>query len=57
VVVLASRPGRVKKEILIDLARPRSFEIVTDTKFTAYKREILADIREETLKVMAMEPS
>jgi NitT/TauT family transport system ATP-binding protein len=57
VVVLASRPGRVKKEILIDLARPRSFEIVTDIKFTAYKREILADIREETLKVMAMEHS
>jgi nitrate ABC transporter ATP-binding subunit len=53
VVVLASRPGRVKKEIQIDLPRPRSFEIVTDPEFAAYKREILADIREETLKVMA----
>src|SRR5690606_28026846 len=53
VVVLASRPGRVKKEIQIDLPRPRSFEIVTDPEFAAYKREILADIREETLKLMA----
>jgi nitrate ABC transporter ATP-binding subunit len=54
VVVLASRPGRVKKEIQIDLPRPRSFEIVTDPEFAAYKREILADIREETLKLMAL---
>jgi nitrate ABC transporter ATP-binding subunit len=54
VVVLASRPGRVKKEIRIDLSRPRSFEIVTDPEFAAYKREILADIREETLKLMAL---
>lgn len=55
VVVLASRPGRVKKDIAISLGRPRSFDIVTDTKFTDYKRQILADIREETLKVMAIE--
>jgi len=55
VVVLASRPGLVKKDISIDLPRPRSYEILTDAKFTAYKREILSDIREETLKVMAME--
>ncbi|WP_246727672.1 ABC transporter ATP-binding protein [Chelativorans sp. Marseille-P2723] len=55
VVVLASRPGRVKKDIRITLERPRSFEIITDAKFTDYKREILADIREETLKVMAQQ--
>ncbi|RWM21648.1 ABC transporter ATP-binding protein [Mesorhizobium sp.] len=55
VVVLASRPGRVKNDIAIELERPRSFSIVTDASFTAYKREIFADIREETLKVMAME--
>ncbi|MGH6763753.1 MAG: ABC transporter ATP-binding protein [Phyllobacterium sp.] len=57
VVVLASRPGRVKKDLRIDLERPRSFDIVTDPKFSACKREILTDIREETLKVMAMEQS
>ncbi|WP_292179985.1 ABC transporter ATP-binding protein [Mesorhizobium sp.] len=55
VIVLASRPGRVKKDMAIELGRPRSFDIVTDAAFTAYKREIFADIREETLKVMAME--
>lgn len=54
VVVLASRPGRVKRELAIDLERPRRYDIVTSPQFSEYKREILADIREETLKVMAM---
>jgi len=55
VIVLASRPGKVKQDIPIDLERPRSFDIVTDGRFTDYKRKILADIREETLKIMALE--
>jgi NitT/TauT family transport system ATP-binding protein len=55
VIVLASRPGRVKKDIPIHLDRPRSYEVLTDPQFASYKREILSDIRDETLKVMAME--
>jgi NitT/TauT family transport system ATP-binding protein len=55
VVVLASRPGRLKKDLRIDLERPRHFDIVTSARFSTYKREILADIREETLKVMALD--
>jgi NitT/TauT family transport system ATP-binding protein len=51
VVVLASRPGRLKRELTIDLERPRRFDVVTSPRFSAYKRDILADIREETLKV------
>lgn len=55
VIILASRPGLVKKDINIELDRPRTYEVLTDAKFSALKREILSDIREETLKVMAME--
>lgn len=55
VVVLASRPGRVKKDIAIGLERPRAFEVLTSPAFAEYKREIFADIREETLRVMEME--
>ena len=55
VIVLGSHPGKVKKEITIDLDRPRDFSIVTDEKFAVYKREILTDIREEALKAMATE--
>jgi NitT/TauT family transport system ATP-binding protein len=57
VVVLASRPGRVKKVLPVRLERPRQFDIVTSPEFSALKREILADIREETLKVMALDPA
>lgn len=55
VVVLASRPGRLKRELKIDLERPRRYDIVTSPEFSALKRDILADIREETLRVMSME--
>jgi ABC-type nitrate/sulfonate/bicarbonate transport system ATPase subunit len=57
VIVLASRPGRVKKILPIAIERPRRFDVVTSPQFSAYKREILADIREETLKVMALDPA
>lgn len=52
VIVLASRPGRIKKDMAIEIGRPRTFDIVTDPAFSRYKKEILTDIREETLKVM-----
>lgn len=55
VVVLASRPGRIKKDMEIKLDRPRTYEVLTDPNFSAYKREILSDIREETLKLVALE--
>ena len=55
VIVLCSSPGLVKRTIDIELERPRNFDIVTTAQFGEYKRDIMADIREETLKVMAME--
>ncbi|WP_210529617.1 ABC transporter ATP-binding protein [Rubellimicrobium arenae] len=57
VIILASRPGRVKRDIAVDLPRPRAFDLVTEPRFMALKREILAEIREETLKVMAADLS
>jgi len=55
VIVLASRPGRLKRELDIDLQRPRTYDIVTSPEFSVLKRQVLADIREETLKVMSMD--
>jgi len=57
VVVLASRPGRVKRILPVALERPRRFDIVTSPEFSGLKRQVLADIREETLKVMALDPA
>ncbi|MBN2906044.1 MAG: ABC transporter ATP-binding protein [Rhodobacteraceae bacterium] len=56
VVVLASRPGRIKRDIPVPLSRPRPYDIVAEPDFVAIKRDILADIREETLKTMATPP-
>jgi nitrate ABC transporter ATP-binding subunit len=55
VVVLASRPGKLKRIVPVPLERPRRYDIVTTPEFSELKRGILADIREETLKVMALD--
>ncbi len=57
VVVLASRPGRLKRDLEVPIGRPRRYDVVTSPEFTALKRTVLADIREETLKVMALDPA
>jgi NitT/TauT family transport system ATP-binding protein len=54
VVLFTFRPGRVKREFLIDLPRPRQLEDVTVAK-TA--REILDDLREEINKSLEAEYS
>ena len=53
-VLFTFRPGRVKREFLIDLPRPRQLEDVTVAK-TA--REILDDLREEINKSLEAEYS
>ena len=47
IALLTFRPGRVKREYLIDLPRPRSLEDVTVARSA---REILDDLREEINK-------
>ena len=54
VVLMTFRPGRVKREFLIDLPRPRHLEDVTVAK-TA--REILDNLREEINKSLEVEYS
>ena len=54
VLLFTFRPGRVKREFLIDLPRPRQLEHVTVAK-TA--REILDDLREEINKSLEAEYS
>lgn len=52
IYVLTGRPGKLKKEILIKLPRPRSYEIVTSADYTEIKKEILELIHEEALKLI-----
>jgi ABC-type nitrate/sulfonate/bicarbonate transport system ATPase subunit len=54
VYIMTARPGRIKCRVPIELPRPRTYELMMTAEFTAIKREIVAAIREETLKVMTL---
>ena len=51
VVVMKTMPGGLKREVLIDLPRPRDPALVKADQFNFYRSEIFELIREETLKV------
>ncbi len=50
VLMMSARPGRIKGEIDIDLPRPRDHSIVTTARFTEYKKAILDQIYEESVR-------
>ena len=53
VLVMASRPGRIKADIAISLERPRSYEqLISSEEAARLKRDIFHLVREETLKTM-----
>jgi len=50
VIVFTKRPGRVKCEIQVELARPRDLRVKRDSKFLAYEDQIWDSIQEEIVK-------
>ena len=51
VVILSSRPGRIRQELQVPFERPSSCEdLVADPRFGALKRDILHMLREEAAK-------
>jgi ABC-type nitrate/sulfonate/bicarbonate transport system ATPase subunit len=52
IYVMSARPGRIKAEIAVPLARPRSLQATSDPAFVALKREIFELIREESVKAI-----
>ena len=53
VCVMTARPGRIKKSIEVTLPRPRALEITASPEFNALRLEVLALIREESLRAAA----
>jgi NitT/TauT family transport system ATP-binding protein len=51
VVVMKTLPGGIKRQVLIDLPRPREPSMIKSELFNQYRGEIFELIREETLKV------
>ena len=50
VYVMTARPGRIKEEIKVPIARPRTMDMVTSTQFVTLKRRIIELLQEEVLK-------
>jgi len=49
VLVMTSRPGRIKQEVLVDLPRPRSYDMLASPRFGELYGEVLESIREESV--------
>jgi ABC-type nitrate/sulfonate/bicarbonate transport system ATPase subunit len=56
VYVLSSRPGRVRRRLEIDLPYPRTIDVMGEPAFTAYKRDVLHIIHEESLREAGLTP-
>ena len=52
VLVMTNRPGRIKLDVSIALERPRRFELISSPAFLEYKTQLLASVREESLKAI-----
>ena len=51
VYVMTARPGRVKMVLEVDLPRPRRYQMVTEDRFVALKAEMVASLRDESLRI------
>ena len=54
VAVMSNRPGRIKSIIAIDLPRPRHYDMVSTPSFQKLHRQILDEIRSESLAAAAL---
>jgi NitT/TauT family transport system ATP-binding protein len=49
VLVMTNRPGRIKREVKVDLPRPRSYDMLGSPEFGELYGEVLESIREESI--------
>jgi len=52
VLVMTARPGRIKRELVVDLPRPRAPDIMVTPRFHALRDEIRSLVRDEAIRTM-----
>ncbi len=52
VYVMSRRPGRIRLELPVPLARPRSYALLASPTFGELKRQVLDVIHEESVQAM-----
>lgn len=57
VIVLSARPATVRREVVVDLPRPRELPIVTSPDFAAIERELIEVLHEESRRALAEQES
>ena len=53
VIVLGPRPTRVRREVVVDLPRPRRVELITSVRFAELEEELLAALRGDSGTIAA----
>jgi ABC-type nitrate/sulfonate/bicarbonate transport system ATPase subunit len=48
-IVMTARPGRIKAEVLVDLAHPRHYRMKTSPEFSRLKARLTEEIRVEAV--------
>jgi NitT/TauT family transport system ATP-binding protein len=54
VAVMTNRPGRIKTIVPIDLPRPRSYDMIGTPAFAERQRQVLNEIRSESIAIAAL---
>jgi ABC-type nitrate/sulfonate/bicarbonate transport system ATPase subunit len=54
VMIMSARPGHIKTELRVPLARPRSPDVITSPAFVELKRTLLAAVEDESRKAFAV---
>lgn len=55
VLIMSAAPGRIVKDLSIDLPRPRNIDMATDKRYISARKECLDIIREESRRAFEMQ--
>jgi NitT/TauT family transport system ATP-binding protein len=55
IYIMTNRPGRIRTTLTVDLPRPRTFDMVSSTRFTELRNQVVGVIHEESMKAVESE--